>query len=207
MSVGIYKISIAFGAAKYYNFNMTKKLTEMSLEELWQLFPIVLTEHKSCWTKWYNEEVTFLKNLLPDGAEFYHIGSTAINEIWAKPIIDIIITAKDTSQMKRYADVLQKHGYIVMSHSDSRISLNKGYTENGFAEKVYHLHIRLKGDDDEIYFRDYLNAHPDIAKEYEKLKLNLRKKHEHNRDAYTDAKTDFVNKYTRLAKHKDKGEV
>ena len=51
----------------------------------------------------------------------------------------------------------------------------------------------------EIFFRDYLNAHPDVAKEYEQLKLRLWKEFEHNRDAYTDAKTDFVNKYTALA--------
>ncbi len=89
-----------------------------------------------------------------------------------------------------------------MSTSATRISLNKGYTEKGFAEKVFHLHIRLNNDIDEIYFRDYMNAHPDAAKEYEKLKLGLMKKYELNRDAYTEAKTDFVKKYTDLAKRK-----
>lgn len=88
-----------------------------------------------------------------------------------------------------------------MSSNENRISLNKGYTEDGFAEKVFHLHLRLKDDINEIYFRDYLNAHQDIAKEYEKLKLKLWKKYEHNRDAYTNAKTEFVKKYTELAKH------
>ncbi|MDE7164798.1 MAG: GrpB family protein [Clostridiales bacterium] len=87
-----------------------------------------------------------------------------------------------------------------MSTSANRISLNKGYTENGFAEKVFHLHIRLKNDKDEIYFRDYLNAHADIAKEYEQLKLKLWKTYEHARDAYTAAKTEFVKKYTESAK-------
>lgn len=81
-----------------------------------------------------------------------------------------------------------------------RISLNKGYTENGFAEKVFHIHIVSDGDTDEIYFRDYLNAHPDVAKQYEKLKLALWEEYEHDRDAYTRAKTEFVKKYTALAK-------
>lgn len=53
---------------------------------------------------------------------------------------------------------------------------------------------------DEVFFRDYLNCHPDAAKEYEQLKLKLWQKYEHNRDAYTDAKTDFVKKYTDIAK-------
>ncbi|MBO5774206.1 MAG: GrpB family protein, partial [Clostridia bacterium] len=46
----------------------------------------------------------------------------------------------------------------------------------------------------------YLIEHSDVAKEYEDLKLNLWKKYEHNRDAYTNAKTEFVKKYTEKAK-------
>ena len=180
---------------------MNKKLSEMTLEELWQLFPIILTEHKPYWADWYNKEVTLLKSVLPPDTEYYHIGSTAVKDIWAKPIIDILIVVNSGERLNHAASVLQNHGYIVMSTSATRISLNKGYTESGFDEKVFHLHIRLKGDTDEIYFRDYLNAHQDIAKEYERLKLELWKTYEHDRDAYTDAKTEFVKKYTELSKH------
>lgn len=80
------------------------------------------------------------------------------------------------------------------------MSFNKGYTENGFAEKVFHLHLRYMDDNDEIYFRDYLIAHPKIAEEYEALKLGLWKRFEHDRDGYTEAKSEFVKKYTALAK-------
>ncbi len=177
-----------------------KNLSEMTLEELWELFPIILTEHKSYWANWYREEVSILKNLLPPELEYHHIGSTAINHIWAKPIIDILIIVNSDKQLKDTADTLRKNGYIIMSASDKRISLNKGYTENGFAEKVFHLHLRLENDKDEIYFRDYLNSHYEIAKEYEEMKLRLWKKYEHDRDAYTNAKSQFVKKYTELAK-------
>ncbi len=184
---------------------MSKKLSEMTLEELWQIFPVFLTEPDSRWAEWYDEEKEILQKILPYNLEFYHIGSTAINGIWAKPIIDILIVADSSSQLKYTADILKNSGYIIMSANDRRISLNKGYTEYGFAEKVFHLHIRLKDDIDEIYFKDYMNAHPDIAKEYEKLKLSLWKKYEHNRDAYTEAKTEFVTKFTRLAKENCNG--
>ncbi len=172
----------------------------MTLEELWELFPIVLTEHKPYWSDWYSEEVTLLKNILPPTTGYHHIGSTAIAGIRAKPIIDVLIVVKSAAQIKRTADILQKNGYIVMSENGDRISLNKGYTENGFAERVFHLHIRLENDIDEVYFRDYLNAHPETAKEYEELKLRLWKMYEHDRDAYTEAKSEFINKYTLLAK-------
>ena len=179
---------------------MSKKLSEMTLEELWRLFPIFLTEHKPYWTEWYKEEVDSLKQILPSDVEYYHIGSTAIDGIMAKPILDIIVAVNSTEQQKHVAGLLQEKDYIVMSSSEKRISLNKGYTENGFAEKVFHLHIRSKDDVDEIYFRDYLNKHSDVAKEYEELKLQLWKQYEYDRDAYTDAKTEFVKKYTSLAK-------
>ena len=87
-----------------------------------------------------------------------------------------------------------------MSTEDRRISLNSGYTKNGFADKVFHIHLRYVGDNDELYFRDYLKDHPQIAKEYEMLKLDLWKQFEHNRDAYTEAKTKFIKKWTAVAK-------
>lgn len=80
------------------------------------------------------------------------------------------------------------------------MDLNKGYTKNGFSDKVYHLHVRIVGDNDELYFRDYLIDNPSVAKEYEKLKLSLWKRYEHDRDGYTNAKTSFVKDYTYLAK-------
>lgn len=179
---------------------MSKKLSEMTLEELWQLFPIFLTEHKPYWSAWYDEEAETLKGILPSGTEIHHVGSTAVDGIMAKPIIDILIVVNSPEQLIQAADVLQSRGCIIMSTAETRISLNKGYTETGFADKVFHYHIRLKGDADEIFFRDYLNAHPDIAREYEQLKLALWKQYEHNRDAYTEAKTNFVKKYTEFAK-------
>lgn len=179
---------------------MDKKLSQMTLEELWQLFPIILTEHKPYWADWFNEEVEELKSILSPNTEYYHIGSTAVNGIMAKPIIDIMIVVNSPEKLTQTGELLRKHNRIIMSATDTRISLNKGYTENGFAERVFHYHIRLNGDTDENYFRDYLNAHPDVAKDYERLKLSLCKVYKHNRDAYTNAKADFVKYYTELAK-------
>jgi len=76
----------------------------------------------------------------------------------------------------------------------------KGYTPQGFEGQAFHVHVRYSGDWDELYFRDYLLANPDIAAEYGKLKLELQKKYKHDRDAYTSAKTDFIKRITRLAR-------
>lgn len=186
---------------------MTKKLDEMSLEEMWQLFPIYLTEHKREWKSWYEDELVLLRERLPESQikRISHAGSTAIKTIWAKPIVDIIVETKEDIDWQDISSILAVMGYRCMSRSDKRLSFNKGYTENGFADKVFHLHLRYFGDNDELYFRDYLQEHLEIAKEYEQLKLELWKIYEHNRDGYTDKKTAFVKKYTGAAKSAYKG--
>jgi GrpB-like predicted nucleotidyltransferase (UPF0157 family) len=83
----------------------------------------------------------------------------------------------------------------------------KGYLPDGFAEKVYHIHVRYLRDSanhtmiwDELYFRDYLIGHPETAAEYAALKARLHKDFEHNRDGYTNAKTAFIRAVTEKAK-------
>lgn len=181
---------------------MGKKLSELTKEELWQLFPICLTEHQDEWRGWYEEEKELLRSILPEEAvkSISHIGSTAVTGIWAKPIIDILVETAQGRYLKEIKEILLQNGYLCMAESGSRISFNKGYTENGFAQRVFHLHLRREGDHDELYFRDYLLAHPETAREYEALKLNLWKQFEHDRDGYTESKTEFIHKYTEIAK-------
>lgn len=186
---------------------MYKKLCEMTLEELWQLFPIILTEHRDCWEEYFATEAENLKKLLPIGSKINHIGSTAVKGILAKPIIDILVEIEDGISLLEVSDILQNNDWIEMSKGERRISFNKGYTESGFAERVFHLHLRYTGDNDEIFFRNYLIAHPEVAREYEKLKLGLWKKFEHNRDGYTEAKGEFVKKYTAIAKREGLNDI
>ncbi len=181
---------------------MGKKLSEMTLEELWELFPISLTEHRDCWTEDYQEMEARLRSGLSEIpiVRISHIGSTAIKDIWAKDIVDILVEVSHGESLETAAVAVEKLGFTKMSASANRYSFNWGYTEKGFAEKVYHLHLRRAGDNDELYFRDYMNEHPLKAKEYEALKLELWKKYAHDRDGYTCAKTAFVKKYTAEAK-------
>ncbi len=181
---------------------MSPSLEEMSLEELWQLFPIFLREHQDEWKDWYEEERLQLLSFLPEHqiVRLSHIGSTSVKTIWAKPIVDILLEIPKETDMTVMKDLLLQNGYLLMSESQGRISFNKGYTPSGFAERIFHLHLRYEGDHDELYFRDYLQEHPAVAKDYEKLKLSLWKQYEHNRDAYTEAKTDFIKNYTEEAK-------
>lgn len=173
---------------------MKKALSEMSLEELWQLFPIYLVKHKESWALQYAAMEQSLRRALPTGAGYRisHIGSTSVRGIMAKDIVDILLEVKNGLSVETAAAAAETAGFIRMSEEPERISLNNGYTPDGFADEVFHLHIRRWGDNDELYFRDYLNGHPEEAAAYEELKLGLWKRFEHDRDAYTNAKTDFI---------------
>lgn len=177
---------------------MGKALAEMTLEELWELFPVFLVAPNEKWKKFFDEMESTLQNLLAEYQiiRIHHIGSTAIEGIWAKDIVDILLEIDENEDIEKVAEETEKIGYLRMSSDAARISLNKGYTPDGFADKVYHLHLRFAGDHQELYFRDYLKEHREVAKAYEELKRKLQKEYEHDRDGYTDAKTAFVKKWT-----------
>ena len=183
------------------------QLLKMSLAELWELFPIILSPFNPLWREWFEEEKAFLlKSLAPEKVlRISHIGSTAIGGIWAKPIIDILVEVPREASLSQLKQELLQAGYLCMQETATRISLNKGYTLQGFAEKVFHLHLRYWGDNDELYFRDYLQEHLLVARQYEALKLSLWKPYQHDRDAYTAHKTDFIRKYTQIAKKRYQG--
>ncbi|HHT7240507.1 TPA: GrpB family protein [Bacillus cereus] len=186
---------------------MGKSLSEMSLEELWELFPIILKEHNPIWKDWYLREEKLLNNIIGNQyiERINHIGSTSVNGLLAKPTIDILIEITEDCDLKFLVSKLEKNGYILEKQPQKPVPhmmFMKGYTEKGFAEKVFHLHVRYLGDWNELYFRDFLRIRKDVIQEYSNLKMSLIDKYEHNRDEYTEAKTEFVNKYTKIAKTK-----
>ena len=181
-----------------------KELKDMSLEELWQLFPIILKPHNPDYTLWYEDEkaaiITCLNGV--DIKRVSHIGSTSVLNLIAKPIVDILLELPVDYDLGGTVNMLEASGWIVMDRNDTdkTIDLNKGYTPAGFAEKVFHLHVKQLGDWGELYFKDYLRKYPEVARRYEELKLGLKERFEHDRDAYTNAKSDFILGYTQKAR-------
>ena len=180
---------------------MERSLKDMTLEELWQLFPVVLSPHRPEWKFWAAEEIMALEGLLAHFSPIIsHVGSTAIPGIHAKPTVDILVELPAAVSFPAVKTLMEDSGYICMSEEETRMSFNKGYTPSGYAERVFHIHFHRCGDRAEICFRDYLIAHPDLAREYEALKLSLIPAYTHNRDGYTEAKSDFVSRVLALAK-------
>lgn len=184
---------------------MAGSLEDMTNEERWRLFPIILSEHDPEWRARYLEE----KKLLSDhiGTEnierISHIGSTSVTGLVAKPTIDILVEIRKNTDLDRLIADIKSAGYLFSRQEDNpppHMMFMKGYTPDGFRGQAFHVHVRYSGDWDELYFRDYLKKHPEAADEYGRLKLDLKKRYEFNRDAYTQAKSEFINKATTLAR-------
>lgn len=184
---------------------MPKALDEMTNEELWQLFPIIISEHNSNWKEKYLEEKAAIEESIgtQNIARINHIGSTSVPNLAAKPTIDILIEIRDDTDTDKLIGKMEVAGYIYSPQPDNpppHMMFMKGYTPEGFKGQVYHIHVRYSGDWNELYFRDYLKLHPDVADEYGKLKLELKEEFQHNRDGYTYAKTKFIKRITKLAR-------
>ena len=182
-----------------------RPLSQLTLEELWQLFPIQLSPHREEWDDWYMREAARLQALAAPGqiARLSHIGSTAVPGLVAKPIVDLLLEATGRADAAALEAALLADGWLCMSRQETPFwgrSFNKGYTPQGFARQVFHLHLRCLGDWDELYFRDYLRAHRETAQEYAALKRALAGPYRHDRDGYTRQKGDFVRRVTALAR-------
>ena len=183
---------------------MKKQLSEMSNEELWELFPIILKEYNPQYHDWYEiEKRGILEKIKADDiARLNHIGSSAVEGLLAKPTIDMLLEIDGCCNAAQLTADLEAIGWGLINRVNDPVSFTfvKGYTPDGFADKVYHLHVKYLGNWSELYFRDYLIAHPNVAAEYGELKQSLWKQYEHDRDGYTHAKSEFIIKHSHIAK-------
>jgi GrpB-like predicted nucleotidyltransferase (UPF0157 family) len=180
--------------------------SEIGEEQRARIYPIVLSGYNHEWPKWYAEEKERLISLIGNEniVRISHIGSTSVPGLLSKPTVDILLEADESADIERMISNLPESEYICLRQQTiptlDRVLFLKGYTDTGFAEKVFHIHVRNSGDWDELYFRDHLISHPDTAKEYEILKLRSWKDHKHDRDGYTKSKSEFILKYSAVAK-------
>ncbi|OGT38701.1 MAG: ribosomal-protein-S5p-alanine acetyltransferase [Gammaproteobacteria bacterium RIFCSPHIGHO2_12_FULL_37_14] len=161
------------------------------------------------WSDMANAEISKLRSVLPfkNIIDIQHVGSTAIPGISAKPIIDIQIAANSLEEMKVIAiPALQKLGYEYWYENPDpeRMFFVKGMPPFG-EKRTHHVHIvepTSKHWQEKILFRDYLITHPEIAQKYQQLKIVLAQQYTYDREEYTNAKGEFVNKILQLAKNK-----
>ncbi|AZL16384.1 GNAT family N-acetyltransferase [Rickettsiales endosymbiont of Stachyamoeba lipophora] len=125
-----------------------------------------------------------------------HFGSTAISDLPAKPIIDIIIGVENLEQAQEIISILEQLNYNFWEDNPKkdRLFFVKGMPPFG-KQRTHHVHV-FEVSHYEWFarraFRDYLNTYEQVKQQYLNLKQDLALKYKDNREAYTAAKTNFV---------------
>jgi len=182
-----------------------KSMGDMTNKELGGLFPIIIAEPDCRWPKLFEREKNKIRRALgkQNIIRIEHIGSTAIPRLRAKPTIDILLEVPGLMDRDGAVKKLKKLGYHYIPKPENpppHMMFAKGYTIHGFKGQAYHIHVRYRGDWDELYFRNYLRSHPDVVQAYGELKVRLSKTHRNDREVYTDKKNSFIKRITRIAR-------
>lgn len=129
----------------------------------------------------------------------HHVGSTSVPGLAAKPVIDILVGVEDLAESRACFDRLGRLGYLYAPYRSDEMHW---FCKPHPSRRTHHLHL-LPVDSlrfrDELVFRDYLRANPDVAERYAALKRDLAEEFQRDREAYTDAKGEFIRATVRRA--------
>lgn len=155
---------------------------------------VAIIDHQAEWADVAQRAIVQLKAIFGNAAvDIQHIGSTAIRGIQAKPIIDIAVGVRSFAGLDDALAALEAAGY---QKSHNRFSSNLLYViQTPDDVRTHQVHILPHGDEqwhNYVDFRDYMNAFPNNAKEYEALKQQLVQTCDNVQTAYTDGKREYM---------------
>ena len=166
---------------------------------------IILEQYNQEWPAKAEEEIDLIKARCSFSwlKTIQHFGSTAIKNIMAKPVLDILIGVEDIEQARELIPVLESMNYLFWQDNPKKDRLFFVKNMPPYGEKrTHHVHI-FENSHYEYFARplfcDYLNEHQDVAAQYENLKISLAAEYSKNRESYTEAKTEFIRKIMQKA--------
>lgn len=168
---------------------------------------IIVREYNPEWTALFEKEAKLIKSILKENCfAVYHIGSTAVTGLKAKPIIDIMPIVYDLRKVDNIAEEFVKIGYEYMGDIAGRRYLRKGGDERTHQIHIFDINNKINIER-HLAVRDYLRANKKIAEEYGILKERLATLFPYDIDGYCNGKENFVIDLERSAlewKHKQK---
>ena len=163
---------------------------------------VVLCPHEEAWEKIAAETIAMLRPLFGEAASaIEHVGSTSIRGIRAKPILDLAVAARDMEAVRRRIPVLEEAGVIFRGedHPGEYLFVMGDFDAD---TRTHHIHVCPENGEDwrnYLAFRDFMNAHPDKAAAYDRLKGELARKYADDRRSYTAGKQEFIAEIRREA--------
>ena len=163
---------------------------------------VTISEYDLAWPQAFAVEAVALRLIVGEFIrEIYHFGSTSVPGAAAKPIIDIAAVVPELSLPTPVLRKLQDRGYGLnwIHVLPDRICLTKG------TPVTHHLYLVTENCPTLsrwLSFRDALRASARHRRQYESLKRKLGSLHPHNRMAYTEGKSEFVQEVLEFWDHR-----
>jgi GrpB-like predicted nucleotidyltransferase (UPF0157 family) len=153
------------------------------------------------WRTQFEEEAGVMAGVF--GAKLvdvHHFGSTAVEGMWAKPIVDLMVVVEVIETADALTPQLEAIGYT--AQGEYGIAGRRFFFKGSYNERSHHLHVYAVGNeqiDRHLAFRDYMRAHPALADEYSELKRQLAYCYPQDMDSYIAGKHEFIQQHERLA--------
>ena len=165
--------------------------------------PVHVAEYDPAWPGRFAEQQDRAAAVMAPwlAAPIEHIGSTSVPGLPAKPVIDMLAPVRSLTQAQDAVALLQEDGWVFWPDDPCR-HYRLWFLRPQPEARTHHLHV-IEHDHPHaralIAFRDALRADPGLRTRYAGLKERLARQHRDNRNAYTNAKSEFVARVLRTA--------
>lgn len=157
---------------------------------------VIIKPYSPVWQSLFQEErETILHAFAPIDVAVEHIGSTSVEGLASKPVIDILLSASSLLVIEQHIKTLAKQGYTYVPKYEAEIPMRRYFVKSPLGSLRVHLHGVQTGSDIErnhLIFRDALRTNAALREEYQMLKLRLAKEFADDKAAYTAAKEPFI---------------
>ncbi|SFQ46927.1 GrpB domain, predicted nucleotidyltransferase, UPF0157 family [Psychrobacillus psychrotolerans] len=154
------------------------------------------------WKKKFDEEAILLQHIF--GMEIqiiHHIGSTSVERLSSKPIIDMMPIVRDIRKIDAYNSAMIAIGYEPKGENGLP---GRRYFQKGGDNRTHHVHMYELGNPEierHLVFRDFLRVHSIIARKYGDLKEALAEQFPYDIDAYINGKDKLAKEIEKQALH------
>lgn len=165
--------------------------------------PVHITEYDPAWQSGFRSQQPGVSLILAPwlAALLEHVGSTSVPGLAAKPVIDMLGPVRSLTEAQDAVPALAAGGWQFWPDDPGR-PYRLWFLRPSPVARTHHLYLIAQHDPHAralLAFRDALRADPRLRDEYAQLKRQLATKHRSNRNAYTNAKDDFVRRVLRSA--------
>ncbi|MDB4862192.1 GrpB family protein [Pirellulaceae bacterium] len=161
---------------------------------------VVIVDYDQRWIESYQRESENLKEILGTILiAVHHIGSTSVNGLAAKPVVDILLEVSSVIEIDNIQAAIRNRGYQFWGEYGIT---GRRYLTKGTDPRTHHIHSYKAGDkeiDRHLAYRDYLRTHPTVAAEYESLKRRVASQCNHDIEKYCAGKDAFIKHHEQLA--------